>query len=631
MNGTKRRVFLNRVCRCAAIVAWLLPGASAGYADELPRPGESIDAGDSYQLKDGSRAALHRVLHEVAIKHLRSKSAEPTLRGAGVNQDPLVPLAAIESGRSNVVDVYQVEDSQAIDRLLTVQGDEIAVFPVLTEPGSRRRIIATDDIIVQFAGGIGAPQAVALFDQEGLEIVASPVPSAPDQYLVRVASGPDKHALAGAGQVAGRQGVEWATPNFLRELEFYFTPNDEHFGKQQYLRNIGQNGAVAGADVKAETAWDITTGKPEVVIAIIDTGVDINHAELNVAQGKIFINPSEFGNGRDTNGIDDDGNGYIDDWRGWDFYSQDNNPQPGPSQEAGHGTSCAGIAAARGNDGQGIAGVAYGCKILPVKIWSDNGSTFASDFNVGQAIRYAADYADVLSCSWGKQPIGPYQVPAWETAIDYAVTNGGKGCAVFFASGNFTGWQPQTRWYSLSLASGDKLGFYFETGLNSLESVTIDQVRLLGQNGYDRVWWQDFEAGASDWTVAHGGGAASDWTPANVSPFLMVGTASTQAYRTPELYQAGAGAWAELRTPSLSLSGNFTLAFATRPLFGAATFKVRRLDSNDNFVSESALIPGLVGGYAVAYPANYVNSIAVGASTDFDRRSDYTQWGSTLF
>ena len=72
MKKTKRGVFINSVRCCAAIVAWLQLGASAGYADELPRPGESVDAGDSYRLKDGSRVALHRVVNEVAIKHLGS-------------------------------------------------------------------------------------------------------------------------------------------------------------------------------------------------------------------------------------------------------------------------------------------------------------------------------------------------------------------------------------------------------------------------------------------------------------------------------------------------------------------------------------------------------------------------------
>src|SRR5439155_14494614 len=111
--------------------------------------------------------------------------------------------------------------------------------PVLIDPVARRRIIATDEIIVQFRGGIGGPQAASLFNQQGLEELVGPVPSVRSQYLVRVASGPDKHALNRAEQVAQGQGVEWAEPNFFCELQLYFIPNDTLFTNQQYLHNTG--------------------------------------------------------------------------------------------------------------------------------------------------------------------------------------------------------------------------------------------------------------------------------------------------------------------------------------------------------------------------------------------------------
>src|SRR5439155_821150 len=139
--------------------ALLLIAACAGYADELPRPGEAIDAGDSYQLKDGSRVVLHRVVNEAAIKHARSKSVEPIVRQAGINGDPLV---TIENGRSNIVDVYYSEESLAVSDLMNVQEEGVAVYPVLVDPASSRRMIAADDINVQFSSGIAAPQAAAL-------------------------------------------------------------------------------------------------------------------------------------------------------------------------------------------------------------------------------------------------------------------------------------------------------------------------------------------------------------------------------------------------------------------------------------------------------------------------------------
>src|ERR1051325_644131 len=162
MNRSKRRVFVNCVRRCAGIVPTLLFALCNGFADELPRPGEAIDAGDSYRLKDGSRLALYRVVNEVAIKHLDSEPIDPVLQEAGVDRDLLVQLASINGEKSHVVDLYQVADSQAVDKLLSAQADGAAVYPVLMDPASRRRMIATDEIIVQFAGNITTPQAAEL-------------------------------------------------------------------------------------------------------------------------------------------------------------------------------------------------------------------------------------------------------------------------------------------------------------------------------------------------------------------------------------------------------------------------------------------------------------------------------------
>jgi len=163
----------------------------------------------------------------------------------------------------------------------------------------------------------------------------------------------------------------------------------------------------------------------------------------------------------------------------------------------------------------------------------------------------------------------------------------------------------------------------------------IDQVRLLNQNGYDRLWWDDFEAGGSGWTLARGSGAPSDWW-LNTEPVVqLVGTASTACYMSPDLDANGVpGQWAELRTPPLSLQGNYVLEFALKQETVAATkFEVRLFDGNDNLITNLFSFPASSQDplYSVAYPANYVNSIAVGACTDFDRRADYSAFGSELF
>src|SRR5437899_2946071 len=115
-----RQDLIRRFIGLAGIVAALLTGVYAGKAAELPRPGDVIDAGDSYGLKDGSRVALQRIVNEAAVKHLRSKSVEATVRQTGINRDP---LATIDNGGSSIVDVYYSEDSQAVARLLSAQED----------------------------------------------------------------------------------------------------------------------------------------------------------------------------------------------------------------------------------------------------------------------------------------------------------------------------------------------------------------------------------------------------------------------------------------------------------------------------------------------------------------------------
>ena len=167
------------------------------------------------------------------------------------------------------------------------------------------------------------------------------------------------------------------------------TPNDPDIARQWGL-----------AKMKAPEAWDITRGKPEVIVAVIDTGVDYSHPDL---QDNIWINTAEFNGLKDK---DDDGNGYIDDIRGWDFVGNDaNNPKASndPMDVYGHGTHVAGIIAATGNNGVGIAGINWQAKIMALKA-ADNGGTFPEFpiFPIIEAIHYAiAQGAKIITCSFG--------------------------------------------------------------------------------------------------------------------------------------------------------------------------------------------------------------------------------------
>lgn len=186
-------------------------------------------------------------------------------------------------------------------------------------------------------------------------------------------------------------------------------PNDTHFNYLWGLYNSGQTGGTANSDIQAADAWDITTGSYDVVVAVIDSGVSSSHPDL---ANQMWTNTDEIAG----NGIDDDHNGYVDDRQGWDFDRNSNNP----IDENGHGTHCAGTIAAEGNNGMGVAGVAWQCRIMPCRFLDSTGSGSVADAIA--AINYAvANGADILSNSWGGGGYSQALKAAIENARDHNV------------------------------------------------------------------------------------------------------------------------------------------------------------------------------------------------------------------
>lgn len=188
---------------------------------------------------------------------------------------------------------------------------------------------------------------------------------------------------------------------------------DPLFGSQWGMKDIG-----------ATEAWKITRGHPEMVVAVIDTGVDYTHEDL---LPNLWRNTQEI----PGNGLDDDGNGYVDDIIGWDFVSNDNKPYDLAMDpldilfkggNPGHGTHCAGNVAARGENGKGIAGVAPHVKIMSLRFISEKGQGTTAD--AIKAIKYAVDNgAKIMSNSWGSEgedPNAGAENKALRDAVQYA-------------------------------------------------------------------------------------------------------------------------------------------------------------------------------------------------------------------
>jgi len=222
---------------------------------------------------------------------------------------------------------------------------------------------------------------------EGLEIVRG----------LRVAHVGVGETLRAVAMLRARPDVVYAEPNYVRRK--LAAPNDPRYTEQWNMRG-GPPGATAGAH--AEAAWDVTTGSRSVVVGVIDEGVDTNHQDL---QANIWRNPGEVAN----NGIDDDGNGYVDDTNGWDFFHNDRSVYENPSNVSGvdapdaHGTHVAGIVGAVGNNAVGVAGVNWQVSLMSLKILGPEGEgpAPASVLETVRAYAYAKHMRELFISSGG--------------------------------------------------------------------------------------------------------------------------------------------------------------------------------------------------------------------------------------
>jgi subtilisin family serine protease len=300
--------------------------------------------------------------------------------------------------------------------------------------------------------------------------------------------------------------VEYAEPNYFVYANVS-TPNDSDFTRLWGLHNTGQNvnetNGTIDADIDAPEAWDVTTGSSDVVVAVVDSGVDINHPDL---QPNIWTNPGET----PDNGIDDDANGYIDDVSGWDFSFNDNDPR----DANGHGTHVAGTVAAAGDNGIGVTGVSWSAKIMALRFLDAWGS--GTTANAISAIEYASAMgADIINNSWGG---GGYSESLKE-AIE------ASGALVVCAAGN-DGWDTDafiphypsgyasTNIIAVAASDQDDNRAYFSNyGPFSVDVAAPGTNIYSAAPGRETVWQDDFEDNnISNWTT---GGVNNTWGTTN--------------------------------------------------------------------------------------------------------------------
>jgi len=215
-----------------------------------------------------------------------------------------------------------------------------------------------------------------------------------------------------------RKDVLYAEPNY--EVKVTATePNDTRFDELWGMHNTGQTGGDPNADIDAPEAWDTRTSAGDIIVAVIDTGVDYNHEDL---AGNIWVNTGETAG----NGLDDDGNGYVDDVYGYDFYNDDGDPM----DDYGHGTHCSGTIGGVGNNGVGVAGVCWNVKIMALKFLDSTGHGWTND--AVDSVEYSVLMGAKLSSnSWGgytySQALKDAIVAASEAGVMFVAAAGNEG------------------------------------------------------------------------------------------------------------------------------------------------------------------------------------------------------------
>ena len=321
------------------------------------------------------------------------------------------------------------------------------------------------EIIVKFGEGISQASIQSLFLTEGVRILDEM-----GNLGLMLLSVPRGQELEKIEELKRNSLVEFAEPNYVVRIadpiaiEPQYSlhaadiiPNDPRYPGQWNLPRI-----------EAPAAWDITTGSDKVVIAFVDSGVDLDHPELT---DKIWTNTGEIAG----NDFDDDGNDFKDDVHGWDFVNWHGEPQ----DDHGHGTFVASIAAAETNNDLGMAGVSWGAEIMPIKVFDKDGQFYLWDLTGG--ITYAADNGARiinLSFNWADWS------QALQAAVNYAYS---EGCLLVAAAGDSfdsTYQYPAALEHVVSVAATDRYDEHPEfSTYNDEVDVAAPGVDILG------AWW----------------------------------------------------------------------------------------------------------------------------------------------
>ena len=364
---------------------------------------------------------------------------------------------------------------------------------------------------------------------------------------------------AAIARLEARDDVAYAEPNYV--VRAAASPNDSRIGELWGLDNTGQRvQGVAGradADIDAPEAWNLTTGSAGVTVAVLDSGVAADHPDL---APNLWVNPDEVAG----NGVDDDGNGYVDDRRGWDFVADDSDP----SDEQGHGTHVAGTIGAKGdNDTAGggstdVVGVAWNVRLMPVRVLDHDGEGSYADLIAGidYARQNGAQIGNLsLGARWVSQAL--YDAFAAAPGVTWVVAAGNDGSDLSFATQFPCEFDLANIVCVAASDQNDRIASFSNYGSAAVD-VAAPGVSTLSTSSHTRVYFESFETSISGRWVT--GGTPNTWGRTTSVP--AAGATGTWLTDSPTgFYPNGSDNWA--RTTAIDLRGKRSCILGFRAVF----------------------------------------------------------------
>lgn len=365
---------------------------------------------DEITLKRGDREiTFKKVPDRFAVRLKQGRATDEAALVAATGR-PRADVAHVDTAAPENLEVFAVDDTDELeatmDEMREAPSSDVITHLYTLDDTPDGAVIPTGTITIQFGSGVEPDARADLLAEHGLEVVED-LEFLSHGYTVRLTDASTENPLKIAAKLQSRDEIEVAEPDLSFKISLKYVPADPLYRDQWHLRNRGdQTGLRAGADVKAEGAWDYTRGARDVIVCVMDDGFDLNHPDFDAAEK--VVAPRDFG---------------------------DNDFAPHPAgADDNHGTACAGVALAEEN-GTGIVGLAPGCAFMPVRT-----SGWISDDAIVDLFRHAIDHhADVISCSWSA---GAWNFPLsakMRGIIHRAATQGRRnnnGCVILFAAGN---------------------------------------------------------------------------------------------------------------------------------------------------------------------------------------------------